>query len=164
MSNAGAQAAKIIRKDGVIVSRPSSPYKKPPKAEDDIAYTSDPREVRLSKPAAYLNWALDNYYWTIEQRAHLSALIFQNGETAAAARILKVHEDSLIWLRNRARSEVIMAAKRLDWLDQFTRDRRPAPKVKWVPLSAARPRQVWFPGQVDRLEYLFDLNLRRSPY
>ena len=123
----------VVRTSGASRSGRHNPEIRP-KKEWEIEYTSDPRDVPLSRPAVYLRWAIDNFPWTARELQHLGALWMESGDASRAAALLSVDEDRMIYLRNRARAEVVLAAKRLDWDERWQHEHRPAPKVKWVPL------------------------------
>lgn len=121
----------------------------------------DPRDVPLWRPQAFLSWTLQNYPWSEKQHRVVAALFAAIGDTDAVARTLKLDET---YVRNtliRAKSEVVKAAKRLDFEESFSRERLAGLNQKVMPMPRYGRRHLWFSGQPDLLCYLFDLDRRR---
>lgn len=141
----------------------------PTLAEDHSEYSdplpaiADPRDVRLSRPADVLWWALRFAPWRPEDRKVLSALYAAAGDTATVSKALSIDEDRAIRLKNRARAEVLFAAREMDWQDNFAREHRELPPFpKWIHRRLVASR-VWF-RKNDYLCYLFDIDRRTEPY
>lgn len=130
---------------------------------DPLPAVADPRDVRLSRPTDVLWWALQFSPWRPGDRKVLSALYDAAGDTQAVSKTLGIDEDRVIRLKNRARAEVLFAAREMDWQDNFAREHRELlPFPKWIHRPMARSR-VWF-RKNDYLCYLFDIDRRVEPY
>ena len=88
----------------------------------------DPRDV-IMRPTNILRWALDHLSWKAEHRNILEVIWFE-GSIQAACRILRVDVGLARNLYRRAKSELIMSAKRRDWAEEFERTRLNPVRVK----------------------------------
>lgn len=151
------QSAGLRLEVGKPFVKPTAKLAKP-KPDDD-----DPRDVPLWKPAAVLEWALDNGAWNEQQRRVLGALLIAGGDIASVAKRLKVSVEYTEAMLLRAKSEVKFAAKEREWVERFLLERRePVPYPGWISFRISMGT-LWF-YKIDRLCWMFDMDRRVAPY
>jgi hypothetical protein len=104
----------------------------------------DPRDVPLRKLDQVMRWALDWCPWPPAQRQVIEALWVESGDTEAVSRILAVPLEFVTKLLTRARSEVVMAAKALEWQDEFLRSRLSGEWPHKVTTMQIDDGRLWF--------------------